>query len=132
VRLPFASRGKRELFAMRAVVLALAILAGVKIWTQDRLFRAATEDALIAAYRDRAVAACGKDAGRNAAAWLRPASVRLQIGRPDVAVDIWDVHNALWDVRYKQPVLLVSTTEEAGPAECIYDVTIGAATVRRG
>ena len=48
---------------MRAFVLLLALLAGLKIWASEQLFRSAAEEALVAAYRDRAVAACQKEAG---------------------------------------------------------------------
>ena len=43
---------------MRAVVMILALLAGLKIWAHDRMFRSGAEEALIAAYRERAIAAC--------------------------------------------------------------------------
>ena len=43
---------------MRALVLALALLAALKIWAQYTSFRSAAEQALVVAYRDRAVTAC--------------------------------------------------------------------------
>ena len=43
---------------MRALVLVLAVLAGAKIWTQERLYREGAEEALLLAYRERAMAAC--------------------------------------------------------------------------
>ncbi len=118
---------------MRAVVVVLALLAGIKIWTQDQLFRSAAEAALVNAYRDRAVQACQRDAGRaGAGTWSRPRTVRLQIGRPDVGVNIWDTDNALWDLRYRHPYIVLTSPEGAPAAECTFDVTLGSASIRRG
>ena len=50
---------------MRAVVMILALLAGLKIWAHDQMFRSGAEEALIAAYRERAIAACQRDAART-------------------------------------------------------------------
>lgn len=47
---------------MRALILALALLAAGKIWFQDTLYRTATEDALVAAYRAPAAEACTRTA----------------------------------------------------------------------
>ena len=75
---------------LRALVIALAVLAGAKIWTQDRLYRDGAQDALIRAYRERAIAACQSEqifrAGADAPLWTRPASVDLVIGRSSVDV----------------------------------------------
>ena len=46
---------------MRAVVIFLALLAAAKLGYQEYLFRAATRDAIIGAYKEHAVQACQKD-----------------------------------------------------------------------
>ena len=80
---------------LRALVIALAVLAGAKIWTQDRLYRDGAQDALLRAYRERAIAACQSEqifrAGANAPLWTRPATVDLVIGRSGVDVQIWQL-----------------------------------------
>lgn len=131
---------------MRAFVLLLALLAGLKIWASEQLFRSAAEDALVAAYRDKAVAACQKEAGVKepgrdvkaglasaaaAAAWARPADIRLVIGKRGVDVNIWDRDNALWAVRYKYPFLVLKAAEGSGQGTCEYDVTLGQAAMLR-
>jgi hypothetical protein len=88
---------------MRALVLVLAVLAGAKILAHERLYREGAEDALIRAYRERAMAACqSQEASRtrtvSAASplWTRPASVGLVIGRKGADVNLWEVDDALW------------------------------------
>ena len=117
---------------MRAIVLVLMFLAFVKVWTQDRMFRSAAEDALVAAYRDKAVQACQKGAGKAAGEiWSRQASVRLRIGSPEVAVNIWDTDHALWNTRYKHPFLVLSSSAGAQKSLCTYDVTLDSASIAR-
>jgi len=111
---------------MRALVLVLAVLAGVKVWTQERLYRDGAEEALLRAYRDRAIAACqSQQPARVAAAdapaplWTRPASVALAIGRSSAHVNIWQYDNALWPVRFRHPHVVLTTPPHA---VCEYDV----------
>ncbi len=123
---------------MRAVVLVLAGLAGLKIWTHDQIFRSAAEEALVQAYRGPAVEACFKGTRRDSRPaagpnpWAAPASVRLVMGRSDVDVAIWDVDNALWVMRYKYPLLVIDAGGAAAGLVCEYDVTLGTAAVTRG
>lgn len=132
---------------MRAFVLVLALLAGLKIWASEQLFRSAAEEAVVNAYRERAVAACQREAGREvagrdaarelrsgslmAAAWAKPAQIRLVIGKRNLEVNIWDRDNALWNTRYKSPYLLLSPPEGTGLGVCEYDVTLGQAAISR-
>ncbi len=119
---------------MRALVLALAVLAGAKIVAQERLYREGAEDALIRAYRERAMAACQSQdaasvqpASASAPLWTRPASVSLEIGRKSAHVNLWEVDNALWPARFKHPhVVLSARTDASGPV-CEYDVVEGRA-----
>lgn len=121
---------------MRLVVMALALLAGLKIWTTDRMYRSAAEEALVAAYRDRATVACQKDAARDLrgaaaaaipALWAQPAAVRLMFGKPRLDVAIWDVDNPLWAQRYKRPFLVLTSNDKGTASVCTYDVMAGLA-----
>lgn len=120
---------------MRAVVLVLVGLAGLKVWTQDHIYRSATEEALVHAYRDRAIEACAK--GRRepragvGSAWSHPSAIRLVIGKRDLDVAIWDVENALWAVRYKYPILVLDAGAQSPGLTCEYDVTLGTAAVHK-
>lgn len=123
---------------MRFVVIALALLAALKVWTSERMYRSATEEALLAAYRDRATAACQKDAAREfsgpaatatAALWARPAEVTLVIGKPRLDIAIWDVDNPRWAQRYKHPFLVVRPSDRMTSAVCAYDVLAGLAEI---
>lgn len=123
---------------MRALVLVLAGLAGMKIWTHDHIYRSATEDALVHAYRERAIEACQKDRGKSAKVsaavampFANPAAISLVIGKRDVDVAIWDVENALWPVRYKYPLLVLKGGGPGPDLVCEYDMTLGTATVAR-
>ena len=120
---------------MRAVVLVLAGLAGLKIWAHEHIYRSATEDALVHAYRDRAIDACQKDRRKDAkgvaAPWSNPSSIHLVIGKRDVDVAIWDVENALWSVRYKYPLLVLKPGSAASDLTCEFDMTLGTAVVSK-
>jgi hypothetical protein len=116
---------------MRALVVVLAVLAGVKIWTEERLYRQGAEEALLLAYRDRAIAACQSQqptrvasAGAALPLWTRPATVALAIGRKSVDVDIWQLDDPLWPARYKHPHVVLTTSPNA---VCEYDVIEGRA-----
>lgn len=125
---------------MRLVVMVLALLAGAKIWTQEQIYRSATEDALMHAYRGQAIASCraaplpaatgsSADPARRhlAAGFAQPASARLEIGNRDVSVAIWEVDHAAWAMRYTYPYIVLETTAPA--ARCAYDVKLGKAQI---
>lgn len=134
---------------MRAFVLLLAVLAGLKIWASEQLFRSAAEEALVAAYRDRAVAACQREAAAPrdypardakaviaahaaaAQAWGKHADIRLVIGKRSVEVNIWDTDNALWNMRYKYPYLVLAAPAGTGLGACEYDITLGQTAITR-
>lgn len=134
---------------MRALVLLLAGMAGLKVWAQDHIYRSAAEDALVHAYRERAIDACQKDRPPSADrrkdgksthpatnVFANPASVRVVIGKRDVDVAIWDVDNPLWGVRYKYPLLVLHPAASGiGSAStgliCEFDVTLGTASVQK-
>ena len=123
---------------IRLLVLLLAILAGIKVWTQERLYREGAQDALILAYRDRAIAACQMSApdssvGHRPASpaslplWTRPASVAVVSGRSNAEVSIWEVNSALWPARFKHPHVVLTASDRLPYAVCEYDVIEGRA-----
>jgi hypothetical protein len=115
---------------MRALVIVLAVLAGAKILAQERLYREGAEDALILAYRERAMAACQSQEPPRAAAeplWTRPASVALIIGRKSVKVNLWEVDDAQWPARFQHPQVVLTSREDGTGAVCEYDVIEGRA-----
>jgi hypothetical protein len=124
---------------MRLLVLALALLAGLKLWAHDSVFRAATEEALVAAYRERAVAACQKEPERTSRAetrypgapnWREPAEIKLVIGDSSIKVYVWEVDHELWNARYRNPYLVLTPSDGASLI-CTYDVGHGTAHVTR-
>ncbi|MFN3868970.1 MAG: hypothetical protein ACK4MF_07895 [Hyphomicrobiaceae bacterium] len=124
------------------MVVVLALLAAGKVWTQDRIYRSAAEEALIHAYRDRAVDGCQRatratspltpnDAARLALiqAWSKPDRLSLVIGNPHVDVNIWEVDHAAWAMRYKFPYLVLDAGMPKPFARCSYDVMLDRADV---
>jgi hypothetical protein len=140
---------------LRVFVAVLAVLAGAKVWTQERLYREGARDALLLAYRDRAIAACqmsapdapnastgraadpiGRLSERAAPAttaalplWTRPSSVSLSIGRTSAPVSIWEVNNELWPARFKHPHVVLTARDHLPYQVCEYDVIEGRAYV---
>lgn len=125
---------------LRLLVLTLALLAGAKVWTQDTLFRAGAEEALVAAFRERAIQACQKLPPRRldavtaavpAALWARPHSVRMKTGSRNVDVQFWQVDSPLWNSRYRNPYLILSGGDDALPVACEFDILLGTAALIR-
>jgi hypothetical protein len=122
--------------AMKAVVFILLVLAGLKLGHHEYLYRSATRDAIVAAYKERAAEACRKDArsaflGVTPQAWNAPASVQLMIGKSGLDVQFWQVDNKHWNARYRNPLLVLSTGSPKGSVYCEYDIVNAAATVIR-
>jgi hypothetical protein len=121
---------------MKAIVILLALLAAAKMGYQEYLFRISTRDAVIGAYREHAVQACQKDArsqtlGLGAQAWSNPKSVRLVIGKSSLDVYPWQVDNALWNARYRNPYLFLTANQRSATIACEYDITNAAASVSK-
>jgi hypothetical protein len=130
---------------MRALVILLALLAGAKLWTQERLYRDGAREALLLAYRDRAIAACqmsapptadpiGRLSDRSAPVstaslplWTKPSSVAIAIGRSNAPVSIWEINNELWPARFKHPHVVLTANDRAPHVVCEYDVIEGRA-----
>lgn len=112
--------------AMRVLVVLLAVLAALKIGLQDHTYRFAANEALIAAYRTRAAAAClassrfaaAAEPGR-AVAWADTEEPRVVIGKAGVPVQFWEFDHELWDARFRHAYLVLGG---AGSATCTYDM----------
>jgi hypothetical protein len=121
---------------MKAVVFLLTLLAAVKLAHQEYLFRSATREAILGAYRAHAAEACQREArsqapGLTAQAWASPAAIELLIGKAGVDVNLWQVDNALWNARYRNPYLVLTAHQNAGAIYCEYDILNAAARVHR-
>lgn len=122
---------------MRYFLLALALLAGLKIWVQSSVYRSATEEALVAAYRDRAREACQGEAQKAdesaplalAIDWTRDLEAAVQVGDPSLGVYIWQVEDPLWGARFKS-LFVVLKARDAG-LSCFYDVAKGGARISK-
>jgi hypothetical protein len=125
---------------MRVMVVLLALLAAAKILAQERISRSGLEEALIAAYGDRAAQACQLASSPDPRAlaspgprpdWTKLSERRVVIGRNDVEVRLWELDNALWSRRFKHPFLVLEAPEGPGGSVCEYDLTLGRATLAR-
>jgi hypothetical protein len=118
---------------MRKIVIFFAVLAALKVWTQDRVYRSVMNDALVQAYRERATVVCQKEAakpakGTSTLAWPGNAAAEVMIGAPGIDVKLWDFDNPMWDVRFRHPHLVLTAPGQAN-RRCAYDLTAGIATV---
>jgi hypothetical protein len=121
---------------MRPVILFLALLAAAKLGHQEYLFRAGTRDAIFGAYREHATEACQRQARSlapavSAQAWASPATMQLVIGNNSLDVNLWQVDNALWSARYRNPYLLLTPGQHSGTIYCEYEILNAAASVHR-
>ncbi len=118
---------------MRVIVIAFALLAGLKVWTQDRFYRAALSEALIEAYRERAEVVCNRASGKQGTTatdvWGTTSAAEVTVGSSVASVMLWDYDNPLWGVRYRHPHLVL-TAGGPRPATCSYDMTAGVAFVK--
>ena len=121
---------------MKAIALILALLAAAKFGYQEYLFRAATRDAIIGAYKEHAVQACQRDPrshtlGMGPQAWANPKAIRLVIGKSSIDVYPWQVDHAMWNARYRHPYLFLTTGKRGASITCEYDIVNAAASVYR-
>ncbi len=121
---------------MRALVLSLALLAGLKIWIQDSVYRSAAEDAIILAYRARAADACAgasralpRSGSEGTADWSSGVEPRVTVGNPALGVHIWEFDSELWNARFRQPYLVLSAP--GASLSCTYDILAATAAVTR-
>lgn len=115
----------REGLVMRTIAIVLAALFLLKIAVQEYIWRAATEEALVAAYGERAMEACRHNAkakGMTAVDTARPRDVRFSVGNPDADVSLWDVNNKQWTKRYRTPYLRITLSAGEKRLACTYDL----------
>lgn len=116
---------------MRALVLALALLAGLKVWYQDSVFRDAADVAVSSAYRGPATLACQKLHSQDAVDWTALQSLHLVAGDRNLPVHFWQVDHALWNARFKNPHLVLQAASDGGSLVCTYDIASGQAVLTR-
>jgi hypothetical protein len=121
---------------MKTFVILLLALAAAKLAFQEYLFRSATRDAVLAAYRQHAVEACQRDArslslGVGTQAWANPRVIQLVIGKRALDVYPWQVDNANWNARYHNPYLLLTAGPRSASVLCEYDILNASASVSR-
>jgi predicted lipoprotein with Yx(FWY)xxD motif len=123
---------------MRAFIIFLAALAALKIWVQDRMYRDAAGDALLAAYKEKAMAACqslphtdprGMPIAAGSVNWMRADSAEVLIGNPAIPVYVWQVDHAAWNARYKHAIVRLKMGDKLTKLTCDYDVIVQTATV---
>ncbi|MGI9425518.1 MAG: hypothetical protein ACR2PA_20170, partial [Hyphomicrobiaceae bacterium] len=71
---------------IKGIVLTAILLAVGNFGLQIYLRQDATQNVIISAYREHAIAACRQNGGQNInqAAWSQPSDVRLSIGKGDL------------------------------------------------
>lgn len=121
---------------MRAVVIILALLVAAKVWAQDKLHREAANEALLAAYKLHAEAACvarpqtdarGMPVAVGSVNWKQPETSEVLLGNPRLSVPLWQLEHPQWDARYKNPVVRLTVGDRFSRLACDYDVMTGKA-----
>lgn len=121
---------------MRVLVIIGAMLALLKLGYQEYLFRVSTRDVIVATYQERALSNCQKQAKSQGIAgvlsnWTKPSSVSLVIGKSGIDVSFWEINNAMWNARYRNPYLHIVADERSSSVYCEYDILNGSAVVQR-
>jgi hypothetical protein len=119
---------------MRAIVVALAVLACAKLGSHAYFYRAATYDIIVKTFKNRALVACADSGARGqfripARVWSQPESVALEIGKRALDVPLWQINHQHWHARYKDPYIVVTANRQSASIVCEYDVTRSIATV---
>lgn len=121
---------------MRAILIVLALLVAAKIWTQDRMYREATGEALLAAYKLHAVSACaarpqtdarGMPIAVGSVDWKSAETAEVLMGNPNLTVPLWQVDHPSWNARYKNPIVRLTVGDRFSRLACDYDVMAGSA-----
>jgi hypothetical protein len=120
---------------MRVFVFVLLLLVAAKVGIQQYLASTTKDEIIVAAYRDRAVAAC-RNAARNTLlelsnSWTPPREMRVVIGKGTLDVGLWQIDNALWQTRYKTPYLVFPIVDAPTPIYCQFNIAQGAASLIR-
>ncbi|MCB1550054.1 MAG: hypothetical protein KDJ41_19810 [Hyphomicrobiaceae bacterium] len=117
---------------MKTLAVLLAIIAAGKFGYQEYLYRAAAEEAIVAAYRSHAIESCDRaaKAAQTPLALSQPSRIALRIGRRREDVMIWQVDHAGWHDRYRAAYLELSFGHTTRVA-CEYDLRTSIAALRR-
>lgn len=123
---------------MRKIIIGLAGLVAVKVWATDQIYRSATSDALITAYRPQAIEACRRQAikgqkTRGATVpldiWTKPSETKVVLGRSGIDVRVWEIEDPRWRERFRHPQVVITADDGAGTRECEYDMIAGTASL---
>lgn len=121
---------------MRLVVIILALLVAAKVWAQDRMYREAAGEALLAAYKLHAEAACvgrpqtdarGMPVAVGSVDWKAAETAEIILGNSRLSVPIWQVDHPQWNARYKNPIVRLTVGDRYSRLACDYDVLAGSA-----
>ena len=120
---------------MRTLAIVLGVVIVAVVVQQEVLFRTATTDALIGAYRSTALDQCayksdGLRSGNPGTGWATPRSIKLVIGDPGIDVFFWQVNHAMWRRRYQDPHLVILAERSQGVVLCEYDIKNNSAVVK--
>jgi hypothetical protein len=119
---------------MRKVAIIIALIFIARIGYEQVMYRSATYDVIVGTHAKSAIKACAKDAANPKAAealWAQPSSVKLVIGKSDLDVYFWQVNDLMWQARYKNPYLFITTRNEPNYLLCEYDIMRRSAFVQR-
>lgn len=132
---------------MRIIVLILVVLAIGKVGVQSYIRQDSAKATIINAYREHALAACrqyvhqtannaGAIADQGSQAY-RPdhgttISVDLIIGNSTLDVRLWQTSHSLWSARYRDPFIIVQSSNPDGRSICEYDINRGTVQARTG
>ncbi|MGH1418533.1 MAG: hypothetical protein ACRBCJ_06715 [Hyphomicrobiaceae bacterium] len=119
---------------MRTIVAVLAIVAIGKIYVHYNFYRTAADRAIIAAYRDTAIAACRSGQSNMpsqtaAYLWSQPRSIKVRVGKPDLSVSMWDINHPKWAERYKHANLVLAPHDPHTLLTCRFNLTTGQASI---
>jgi hypothetical protein len=118
------------------VVIILALLVAAKVWAQDRMYREAAGEALLAAYKLHAEAACvgrpqtdarGMPVAVGSVDWKAAETAEIILGNSRLSVPIWQVDHPQWNARYKNPIVRLTVGDRYSRLACDYDVLAGSA-----
>jgi hypothetical protein len=121
---------------VRLVVIILALLVAAKVWAQDRMYREAAGEALLAAYKLHAEAACvgrpqtdarGMPVAVGSVDWKAAETAEIILGNSRLSVPIWQVDHPQWNARYKNPIVRLTVGDRYSRLACDYDVLAGSA-----
>ena len=120
---------------MRTLAILLAMMALTKVATVQWLYRSASDDVIVNAYRLRASEACGRDArrvfGLDASIWSQAAHIRLEMGKRGGGVYLWQVDDPTWTQSWRNPFLLFTVSASGNQFQCSYDVVGGSASASK-